>query len=155
MSTTGHKFTQFKIGHGRIPSARFFAALPAIVFLAFLWPFGGGKRVHMTAGQEDPAAHGVIHIKTTGNGNIQLDIQAKSLAKPNALTPPEQVYVVWIQRSGQAPTNEGALKVDGNLNGELTTVTPFKDFRVFITAEKYAQLRVPQGPTVLHAHVEG
>ena len=156
MNRTDQLFTQFGRKVCRTSNVRFFAALPAVLFLALIWPFGsGGKKVHMTSGQEDPAAHGVIHITSTGNGNKQLDIQAHALAKPTALTPPAQVYVVWIQRSGEAPTNEGALKVDGNLNGEFKTVTPYKDFRVFITAEKYAQLQAPRGPTVLHAHVEG
>lgn len=138
-----------------VSRSHYFAALPAVLALALFWPFGGGKEIHMTANSQVPAAHGVIHVKSTGDGNKQLEIKTRSLAKPAALTPPEQVYVVWIQPSGQAPTNAGALKVDGNLNGDLTTVTPYKDFKVFITAENYAQLRQPSGMTVLSAHVSG
>lgn len=150
-----HAHSFIASGSFRGSGTRYFAALPALVALTLFWPFGGGKKIHMTASSQVPAAHGVIQVKTTGDGNKQLDIKTRSLAKPAALTPPEQVYVVWIQPSGQAPTNAGALKVDKNLNGDLTAVTPYKDFRVFITAEKYAQLQQPAGQTVLSAHVSG
>lgn len=127
--------------------------LPAVLCLALFWPFGGGKKVHMIAASEVPAAHGVIHVTTSHNGNTELDIKTRALAKPAALTPPEEVYVVWLQPSGEAPRNAGALKVDSKLNGELKTITPYKQFKVFITAEKYAQTQQPIGPTVLHAQV--
>ncbi|MGH9588799.1 MAG: hypothetical protein ACRD25_00290, partial [Terracidiphilus sp.] len=95
----------------------------------------------MTSAQEVPAAHGVIQVKTTDNNNLQLGITVRALAQPSALTPPQSTYVVWIQAPGHNPVNEGALNVDGNLKGQMTTVTPYKDFKVFITGEKYAQVQ--------------
>jgi hypothetical protein len=133
--------------------SRYFSILPVMLCLAFFWPFGGGKKIVMTGASEVPAAHGVIQVKDSANGNTQLDIKAQALAKPSALTPPEDVYVVWLETSGNPPKNAGALKVDKNLNGELKTVTAYKQLKVFITAEKYAQTEQPMGPTVLHAEV--
>jgi hypothetical protein len=133
-------------------ASNFALMMPAVLCLALFWPFGG-KTIRMASAKEVPAAHGVIHAKINRNGNTQVDINARALAKPSALTPPEETYVVWFQPPGHDPTNEGALKVDGNLNGDLKTETPYKDFKVFITAEKYAQLRQPEGPTVLSAQV--
>ena len=133
---------------------RYFSVLPALVFLAVFWPFGsGGKKILMNSAQEVPAAHGLIHAKTTDNGNTQVDIKVRALAQPSALTPAQGTYVVWIQPPGHDPVNEGALKVDGDLKGEMTTTTPYKDFKVFVTAEKYAQVQQPAGPTVLSAQV--
>jgi len=135
-------------------SIRYFSVLPAVVMLAFLWPFGsGGKKIHMDSAQEVPAAHGTVQVKTTNNGNMQLDIKVRSLAQPSALTPAQSTYVVWIQPPGHSPVNEGALTVDGDLKGQMTTTTPYKDFKVFITGEKFAQIQQPSGPTVLSAHV--
>jgi len=133
---------------------RYFSVLPVIVFLALFWPFGsGGKKIHMNSAQEVPAAHGVIHAKATNNGNTQVDIEVRALAQPSALTPAQGTYVVWIQAPGHDPVNEGALKVDGDLKGQLTATTPYKGFKVFITGEKYAQVQQPTGPTVLSANV--
>jgi len=137
-----------------VPS-RYFSVLPAIVFLALFWPFGSGKTIHMNSAQEVPAAHGVVHAKNTDNGNTQLDIEVRALAQPSALTPAQGTYVVWIQAPGHDPVNEGALKVDSDLKGELTTTTPYKVFKVSITAEKYAQVQQPAGQTVLSAQVAG
>lgn len=150
-----HASSSIAFGSLRFPRARYFAALPAVLALAFFWPFGGGKKVPMNSAKEVPAAHGVVHYKSTDNGNTQVNVEAKALARPSSLTPPENTYVVWFQPSGKDPIDQGALKVDGNLSGSLKTVTPYKSFKVFITAEKYPQPEQPQGPTVLSADISG
>lgn len=130
-------------------------ALPIIFCLALFWPFGGGgKKVRMMAGKDTPAARGTITVKTGNNGNTQLKVHVKHLAPPSSLTPPENVYVLWIEPPEQNPRNEGALKVDNNLSGQLQTETSLRRFQVFITAEKQAQLKAPQGPRVLSADVQ-
>ncbi len=139
----------------RISDGRYFSLLPALLCVALLWPFGGGQKIHMIPGSTDPSAQAVIHIRKTDNGNKQLNIQAHSLAQPTALSPSEETYVVWIQRSGHPPMNEGQLKVNNKLNGQLTVETAYKAFNVFITAQKYAQTQSPSGPTILSAQIQG
>ena len=134
-------------------SAFFAVAAPLLLSMMFFWPFGGGKKVPMNSGKVDPAAQGTVTFHTTGNNNVNVDTKVKYLAKPSSLTPPENIYVVWFEPNGQQPVNEGALKVDSSLNGELKTVTPYKNFKVFVTAEKSAQVQSPQGPQVLTANV--
>lgn len=144
--------------HSRLPGSTGFysALLPAALGLMLLWPFGdSAKKVSMTPGQEDPAAHGTIAVKTGHNGNTQVHITTKALAQPSALTPPENTYVVWFQPQGQNPQEAGALKVDNGLKGSLDTVTPHRRFKVFITAEKEPNPTKPHGPTVLTADVLG
>ncbi len=132
----------------------FFALMPVLLCLALIWPFGGGgKKIHMMAGSETPAAHATINVKQGDNGNTRLDIKADALAKPSALTPPENVYVVWVQPPGQTPKNMGQLSVDNDLKGELKTETPYHRFAIFITAEKQPQVQAPQGEKVLSADV--
>jgi hypothetical protein len=155
MSRTNRIFIKLKPAEHRtlIPNARFFAAVPAVLFFALFWPFNNGKKFHMTPSSQVPGARGVVQAQSTKNGNVQLDVNVDSLAHPSALRPPEQAYVVWVQPPGESPVNEGALKVDSKEHGELKVETPYKDVKVFITAEKYAQLKTPEGPTVLTADV--
>lgn len=140
---------------GLTDQASHFAALMPLIFcLAFFWPFGGGgKNIQMTAGKQTPAAHGTVNVQTGNNGNTKLKIDVKDLAEPGALTPPQNIYVVWVQPPGRAPRNEGALLVNKNLDGQLKTRTPFSNFSLFVTAQKNAQVPKPTGPRVLSAFV--
>ncbi|MGA7521811.1 MAG: hypothetical protein WBW84_04980 [Acidobacteriaceae bacterium] len=127
---------------------------PLVVCLAFLWPFGGGgRKVHMMAGNATPAAQGAIQVTTGNNGNTELDVKAHALAPPSSLTPAENAYVLWIEPPDHSPQNHGRIKVDGNENAELHAKTPYKRFQVFITAEENAKAQMPEGPKVLSADV--
>lgn len=137
-------------------TGRLYAAATLILALTFFWPFGGGgKKVHMTAGKGTPAAQGTVQIQRgdKNNNNSKIDVKVESLAKPSALTPPHSNYVVWIEPEGQSPKNQGELRVDENQKGELKTVTPYKRFKVFITAEESPTAQQPKGPQVLAAQV--
>ena len=151
MNTNRRSSAMLKANPNR--AVRLFSFAPALLLLAFIWPFGGGRDVDMMAGQATPAARCTIHIHQGDNRNSELDLKAESLAAPSSLTPPKNAYVVWIQAPNEAPQNHGQIVVDKDQKGELKTVTPYKRFKVFITAEEQAQLRSPEGPTVLSADV--
>jgi hypothetical protein len=136
------------------PNLQFFAALaPMLLALILFWPFGGGQKVPMVAGTQTPAAHGTVTVHNGSNNNAKVDLKVEGLAKPSSLTPPANAYVVWIQPPGQPAQNQGEVKVDKNLNGQLHTDTPYKRFKLFITAEQNAQVQSPTGPQVLTADV--
>ncbi len=129
---------------------------PLLLGMAFFWPFGGssGKTVQLTGSQQTPAAHGTVTVENGPNDNTKLDIKVQSLAQPTALTPPEQVYVVWVQSDGRnTAINEGQLKIDKNLSAQLNTKTPYKNFQVFITGQANPQAKNPQGPHLLSASI--
>lgn len=109
--------------------------------------------MQMMAGESNPAARCTIHLHTGDNGNTELDMKANSLAAPSALTPPKNAYIVWIQPPDEAPQNHGQITIDKNQRAELKTETPYKRFKVFITAEDEGQMQAPEGPTVLSADV--
>src|ERR1700674_4514898 len=93
-----------------------------LVFVSLLaiWPMSGAKKSPMTADPSIPAATGTVEVKKDKkNGNIQLDIKVDHLAKPASLTPPEDVYIVWIRPSDKDAQKEGAIGLDKNLKGEL------------------------------------
>ncbi|MGB0064095.1 MAG: hypothetical protein WBP85_06570, partial [Terracidiphilus sp.] len=83
----------------------------------------------MMASSDTPAAQGEIVVNNAPDGNLQLDIKAAHLADPSALTPAENVYVVWLEQPDENPLKLGEMRVDKNLSGEVRTVTSFKHFR--------------------------
>ncbi|MGB7435953.1 MAG: hypothetical protein WBR26_03170 [Candidatus Acidiferrum sp.] len=130
------------------------AAVPALLAMILLWPFGGGgTKVQMMAGTVTPGAQGTIIVHNGTNNNARLELKVKALANPNALTPAENVYVVWVQPPDQPAQNQGQLKVNKNEEGALSFETSYQRFEVFITAEQNAQVQTPQGPQVLSADV--
>jgi hypothetical protein len=134
-------------------NGHFFAVAPMLLALIMFWPFGGGEKVPMVAGTQTPAARGTVIVRTGSNNNSRLDLKVQALAKASSLTPAANAYVVWVQPPGQSAQNEGELKVDKNLNGELHTETSYKRFKVFVTAEQNAQVQAPKGAQVLTADV--
>lgn len=154
--TTGQSFVRFQAGSSALFGAntRFHALLPAVLCLALIWPFGGGwKSAKMMAGTVTPGAQGTVRFRTGSNDNTELDIKTSALAPPSSLTPPKNIYVVWLQPPGEDAKDLGALKVGSDEQGELKTVTPNKRFKVFITAEQNGNLKEPEGPIVLSADV--
>jgi hypothetical protein len=131
---------------------RLFSFTPALLFLALIWPFGG-KDVEMVAGTDNPAARCTVHVDKGGNGNTEMNLKAQSMASPSSLSPAKSVYVVWVQPPGEDAQNLGQLKVSKDQRGEIKTATPYKRFKVFITAEDKAQIKEPEGPTILSGEV--
>jgi len=131
----------------------FYSFAPALLLLAFVWPFSGGKDVQMIAGPSNPAARCTVHLHVGDNGNTELDMKAESLAAPSALTPSRNAYVVWIEPAGEAPQNHGQISPGKDQKAELKTATPYKRFKIFVTAEDQAQIQAPVGPQILYADV--
>lgn len=108
----------------------------------------------MQASHSVPAAAGEVKAKEGKNGNTDLSVKVEHLARPGLVEPDTNTYVVWAkdENSGQV-TNLGALKVDKNLNGRLTTVTPYKNFDLFITPESQSAATSPSGEHLLWTRV--
>jgi hypothetical protein len=110
--------------------------------------------IKMIADPSVPAATGKAHLSKDNNGNLRLKLEVDHLAKPGALTPAKQNYVVWIQPRGKEPQNQGTLKVSGDLKGKFEDTVPNEDFEVFITAEDNAAAQTPSGPKLLRAELQ-
>jgi hypothetical protein len=111
------------------------------------------KDFRLIADPSVPAATGTVSVNKDRNGNQKIRVEVKHLAKPSALTPPKQAYVVWVQSRGGQPENEGQLRVNDKLEGSLETTTPHEQFDIFITAEDNPDTQVPTGPPLLHGTV--
>lgn len=104
-----------------------------------------------------PAAQGKARLHRTENGNVEINLNVKHLAAPGRISPGAEVFVVWAR--GLAPgieaQNLGALKVDKNLNGKLTAITPMSSFDLFITCEQSQTAAFPATPELLPLHYLG
>lgn len=101
-----------------------------------------------------PAAEGKVITGTDRNGNTDIEVQVKHLAAADKLTPPKQMYLVWIQARGKEPELLGVLRVNENLEGSLKSSTPYKTFDILLTAEDTAQPQLPSETVVLKGTVE-
>ena len=112
--------------------------------------FGGSKHARLNTSPTIPAAQGIVNLEKAKNNNTSIDLVVKHLAEPRKLTPPANVYVVWVRGSKDAaPQNVGALTVNKNLTGELKTTTPLAAFDLFITAEESGQVQKSSGQQLL------
>ncbi len=110
----------------------------------------------MTSASSSPAAQGSVHVNPAANGNTDVLVEVKHLAPPGKTEQGAMTYVVWAQPRGEGSVaqNIGALKVDADLHGSLRTITPLKEFELFVTAEPSAEAQEPTGERVLTLHVD-
>ena len=115
----------------------------------------GSSRLKMTSSPDIPAAESEVKISTTENGNTQIELEVEHLALPARVSPEATVYVVWARGNdaGAQPVNLGALRVDDDLKGSLTTVTPLRAFDLYVTAEASQAITIPTGKTLLSTTV--
>jgi hypothetical protein len=128
-----------------------FAMLLAFALSALGW----GEDLKMkNVSTLQPAADAQLTHQKDDNGNTKLKIHVYHLAKPDALSPAREAYVVWIEPNGQPAQNMGVIKVNDNLESEFSTRTPFKKFKVYITAEDGPKVTTPSGDNILEATVD-
>jgi len=131
-------------------------ALPAtcIAIMFVVTGLAEAKDIRLTADPSVPAAAGKAELDHDRNGNLQLKVEVKHLAKPTNLTPPKQAYVVWIQGRDKGPENQGQLKVNDKLEGSFEGTTAYQAFDIFITAEDNPAAANPSGPSVLRGSIQ-
>jgi hypothetical protein len=129
-------------------SAIFFTVLATMTVGAY------AKDFSLTSTSLVPAAAGKMKVKRDRNGNTELTVEVKHLAKPSALSPARANYVVWLQPRGDSARNAGELAVNNNLDGKFETTTPTKAFDVFVTAEDSLSVQAPSGPEVMRGTVQ-
>jgi hypothetical protein len=112
------------------------------------------KKYPMTAASIVPGARAEVEINKDKNGNTRVKMTVQHLANLENLTPRASAYIIWLQERGGNSENQGQLKMDKNLKATFETVTPFKSFDVFVTAEQDSRVKGPSGPEVLRATIQ-
>jgi hypothetical protein len=129
------------------------SALSLLAAAALSLGCAGPQPVPLLNGQATPAAEGTVQAVPGPNGNTHIDVLVRHLAPPEKVAPSGKVYVVWVQAPGGPPQNIGALRLDENLTGRLSSVTPLQAFTLFVSPEQSPVETMPQGPRVLSAQV--
>ena len=111
------------------------------------------KRFPLTAASIVPAAKGSVEVVKDHNGNTEIKLKVEHLANPSSLTPSQSNYIVWLQDKGSAPENQVTFKVNGKLEGAFQTVTPHRNFEIFVTGENDGKVITPSGPEVLRTSI--
>jgi hypothetical protein len=90
-----------------------------------------------------------VKVELTYDRNNTLTVTMENLPQPASIKPEYTRYVLWAEASDQPrPVNVGQIRVDDKNNGKLTTLTPFRNFRLFITAETAGDAQAP-GPDMI------
>ncbi|MEO6316326.1 MAG: hypothetical protein ABIU63_07845 [Chitinophagaceae bacterium] len=125
-----------------------------MLFTAFAFQScSGTKKIAFSTSSVVPAAEGSVKIKKDNNSNYDIDLNVMHLADPKRLSPPGNVYVVWMETNGNGIKNIGQIKtsdtfLSSTLKSALHTKTTFKPTAIFITAEDKPDIVYP-GSTVV------
>lgn len=101
-----------------------------------------------------PGAKGSVKVKKDNNNNYTIELSVMHLADPKRLSPPKQVYIVWMDTDENQPQNIGQLHTSNSLlsktmKSSLKTVSSSKPTSFFITAEDESGIQYPSGTEVL------
>ncbi len=112
------------------------------------------KKINFSTSPVVPAAEGSVKVKKDKNSNYNIDLNVVRLADPKRLSPPREMYVVWMETDQSGLKNIGQLKTSSGLfsktmKSSLKTVSSYQPTKFFITAEDDANIQYPGGQTVL------
>ena len=114
------------------------------------------SQIRLAGSSDIPAAQGNVTVGTTENGNTRVQFAVKHLAPPDRMNPGATVYLVWVRplEAGSSATSLGAMQLNENLEGEISTVTPLRAFDIFVTAEAMQTATWPTGKELLSQRVQ-
>lgn len=92
-----------------------------------------------------PASDITVKKQYDRNGNTKITVTAKNMAAVERLTPPQNIYVVWVVAEDNNLKNIGQLKNKNAKTAEIETLVPYKFTEIFITAEYRADVQNPAG----------
>jgi hypothetical protein len=99
-----------------------------------------------------PLARGgeaTVRVELTYDRNNTLRVQLSNVPDPSALNAAYTRYVLWVATPDrQSVVNAGQIRVDESRKAEMQTLTPRRDFVVFITAEARGDVTSP-GPDIV------
>jgi len=111
------------------------------------------KKVPFNTSTVVPSAEGNVKAKKDKNGNYELEVYVENLAEPKKLTPAKSVYVVWIETKESGTKKIGLIHTGSSMfsktkKASISTSTPNKPVRVFISAEDDPNVETP-GTTIV------
>jgi hypothetical protein len=101
-----------------------------------------------------PGAEGKVKIKKDDNNNYTVTVNVVNLPDSKKLSPPKDVYVVWMETEENVVKNIGQIQPSSGvlskaMKGELNATATSKPTKIFITAEDDGNTQNPGMQTVL------
>jgi hypothetical protein len=101
-----------------------------------------------------PGAEGSVKVKKDKNSNYDIEIDIINLPDPKKLTPAKKGYVVWIETQEKGIKNIGQIHTSSSMfsktkKASISTVSPYKPVRIFVTAEDEVGIEEPGTVEVL------
>lgn len=119
--------------------------LRSIICLFFFLPVtffssSAQKKVSFNTSTVVPGAEGTVRVKKDKNGNYNVDIDIVNLPEPKKLTPAKKTYVVWVETQEKGAKSIGQIHTSSSMfsktkKASITTASPYKPVRIFVTAE--------------------
>jgi hypothetical protein len=130
---------------------RFLSVLAALVLLFSITSCA--RKAMFVQSAVIPAAKGKVKVKKDGNDNFRINVNVENLPPANELTPARAIYVLWME-SSNGTKNLGQLKTNTGLfsktyKGSLETTSPYRPYRVFITAEDIPDVQFPGSQMII------
>jgi hypothetical protein len=112
------------------------------------------KKVSFNNSTVVPGAEGTVKVKKDKNSNYNIEVNIQDLPDPAKLTPARKVYVVWVDTQEKGFKNVGQIHSASSLFSKLkkasiTTVSPNKPVKVFVSAEDDSGVEQPGTVVVL------
>lgn len=125
-----------------------------LLFVAITFLQSCTKKTPFLVSPVVPAAEGWVKVQKDNNNNYKIEVHVQRLADPKRLSPPRNIYAVWIDTEQNGQQNIGQLRPEGGLfsnsmNSSLNTLTPYKPISVFVTAEDNINIEYPDSQIVL------
>jgi hypothetical protein len=124
------------------------------LFASYFNSSAQSKKVAFNTSTVVPGAEGTVKVKKDKNNNFDIDISIENLADPAKLTPAKKAYVVWIETAEKGTKNIGQVHTSSSMfskvkKASMTTVSPYKPIRIFVSAEDDPGIEQPGTVIVL------
>jgi len=119
------------------------------LLVAVLGGAGCAKRIRFDPLPLARAGKATARLELTYDRNNTLQIELSNVPEPSILNDRYTRYVLWVASPDrQSVVNAGQLRVDEAKKAEIRTLTPLRNFVLFITAEPRGDVMTP-GPDIV------
>ena len=116
---------------------------------AMLLAGGCTRKIEFTPLPTARGGEATVQVELTYDRNNTLLLEMTNVPDPSTLNPAYTRYVLWVATPDrQTIVNAGQIRVTEDRSAEMQTLTPLRDFILFITAETRGDVATP-GPDVL------
>lgn len=128
--------------------------IAACFCLSFVLTSCGTQKMTFQNSAIVPGATGEVKVKKDRNENYAITLDVANLAESKKLTPPKELYMVWME-DGKSPVKKlGRIDPSSGtfskaLKASLSAIATTEPTKIFISAEDNAEVTYPVGEIVL------